>query len=281
MFPVILQFLMAKFNTLSYIDKVFGLGATTKVQGEKIAAVYVEDELVPIDYDQYKSLVYILADGAIERITEEHPLVSNAEIVTETYPLRAIIYVQNAEAFNCESYSQSVAQGIKKNLSGVQDDIRSATNADLVTVKIKSTELDSGKVWESQFSIDNKLKDNDILIAIDFEVTIKGDEQCFAGEPCTASEFVFDYSAQSFCSMVNQCSGIGKTPVFFYTEAGKTDYTSTDVPGLAKLSTSSELIAVNMDRGNLEPTFRAWEDSTFKIKQIDVAGGEYIVIFWK
>ena len=208
MMPVIAQFLMAKFESLSYIDKVFGMAFFTTRNEEKVVGVKEAGELQHINYDQYKSLVYILNNGTVSRTTVEHPDIASLELVTETYPLSVVIYSQGLENVNCESASQSIAQGIKKALSGKQPDLIDAINADNVTIRITATDLDKDAVWKSQTSLPNALTEKDILIAVDFEVTITGDEQCFAGEPCEAPEFVFDYAAEPLCTKVNECIGI-------------------------------------------------------------------------
>lgn len=189
MISVIIQFLIAKFGTLPYISKVFGMGSFVEVDGEKIVAVYSDSELVHVNFDNYQSLVYILNNGSQTRTTSEHPFISNLEKVTEIYPFRAIIYSQGAENINCSSYSQSIAQGIKKNLSGLQEELREAINADTVTVRITDCDFDKVNVWKSQTTLPNSLKDSDILVSVDFEVSIIGDEQCFETDLCFDNTF--------------------------------------------------------------------------------------------
>jgi hypothetical protein len=278
MLSVILQFLIAKFESLPYIAKVFGLGSIINIEGEKIIGVYSESELQHVNFDNYTSLVYILTNGNSTRTTAEHPLIATLEKVTEVYPLRAIVYSQGLENVNCNSYSQSLVQGIKKNITGLQYDLVSATNSDMCIIRITDTDNEKSNVWKSQFSSDSRLKDADILCSIDFEVTITGDEQCFAGEPCLAGEFVFSNSATSFCEMVNSCSNFGKPPIFFYTIAGQTTYTASDVSGLANVDT---IIAMNMDGSILTPDFHSWDGTTLTISNITISGGEYIVIFYE
>jgi len=278
MLSVILQFLIAKFESLSYIKKVLGLGSTVSVDGEKVIAVYQGSELTHVNFDNYSSLVYILTNGNSTRTTVEHPVIATLEQVTEVYPLRAVVYSQGLENVNCSSYSQSIAQGIKANLSGLQEDLESALNAFNIIIKVTDTNFDKANVWSSQTTLPNSLKDADILLYLDFEVSITGDEQCFAGEPCTDSSFIFDYAAKSFCQMVNECANFGKPPIFFYTTAGKTSYTSSDVSGLSNMT---DVIAVNMDGSVLTPGFHSWDGITFTINGIDINGGEYIVIFYE
>ena len=207
MISVIIQFLIAKFTTLPYISKCFGLASYVEVGGERVVAVYENSELVQLNFDAYKALTYIVTNGNSTRGTVEHPYIANLEKVTEVYPFRVIIYSQGKENVNCSSQSQSIAQGIKKSISGLQDELVDAVNADTAIVRITDCDYNKNTVWASQTSLPNTLKDDDILVSVDFEVTITGDEQCFAGEPCVASEFVFSNAAVSFCQMVNDCIG--------------------------------------------------------------------------
>lgn len=280
MLTVILQFLAAKFQSLSYIQQAFGLGAVTNVNGQRVTGIYEGNELQQIAFDSYKSMCFVLKNGTVNRDTQEHRFRANVEIVTETYPLRVILYSQGAETINCESQSQSIAQGIKKALSGVQEDLRSAINCELVTIRVTNTELDKNAVWAMLYEGDSMLKDSDILIAIDIEVAVGGNEYCFAIEPCEAGSFVFDYAAQSFCSLVTNCTAVGKAPITFYTTADKTLYTSGDVTGIGRIAATSDIAAVIMDGTALPPSF--WSFTTgFQLSNVTVYGGEYVVIFLK
>jgi len=281
MLTVILQFLIAKFESLTYISRAFGLGAITNINGQKATGIYEGNELVNLSLDSYKSMVFVLKNGTVSRDTQEHPQRANTEIVTETYPLKIILYAQGAENINCESYSHSVAQGIKKALSGVQEDIRSAIHGDLVTIRVTNTEFDKNAVWAILYDGDSYLKDTDTLIAIDIDVIIAGNENCFAIEPCAAGEFVFDYAAHSFCSLVTNCSAVGKAPITFYTTADKVNYTSGDVSGIARITALSDIATVLLDGTVLPPAFWTFSGGTFTLTNVTLYGGEYAVIFLK
>jgi len=210
MISLIAQFLIAKFTTLPYISKVFGIASFVEVGGEKVIGVYNDSELVQLNFDAYKSLVYIVPNGSYKRETVEHPYVSNTETVVEAYPFRVVIYSQGKENVACSSFSQSIAQGIRKSISGLQTELSEAVNADTVVIKFTDCEYDKATVWKSQTTLPNALKDDDILVSVDFEITISGDENCFAGEPCIGSEFIFSNTAITFCQMVNECINSGE-----------------------------------------------------------------------
>jgi len=240
MMSLIVQFLIAKFTTLPYISKVFGLASFVEVGGEKVVGVYDGSELVQLNFDAYKSLVYIVSNGSYKRETVEHAYISNTETVAEVYPFRVIIYSQGKENVNCSSYSQSIAQGIRKNISGLQTELNDAINADNVVVKFTDCDYDKANVWKSQTTLPNSLKDDDILVSIDFEIAVTGDENCFAGEPCIASEFVFSNAAISFCQMVNDCISSGEPYSLEAQGNGTTSITKTELVGKEVLLVSTD-----------------------------------------
>jgi len=272
---------MAKFESLSYIDKALGLGDFTTVNGERVTGIYEANELQHLNFDNYTSLVFLMKNGQVSRDTTEHPFIATADMITEVFPLKLIIYTQGAESVNCESFSQSLAQDLKKQIDGLKRDIADAVNADLVDARIISTELNKQAVWETLFSTDPQLKDTDILISADLEISVKGIETCFANELCAPGQFVFDYAAHSFCSLVSNCTNIGKAPIIFYTTADKSTYTADDVAGIARITELSDIVSVQMATTMLDPSFWGFENGEFEIKNATIYGGEYIVIFIK
>jgi hypothetical protein len=279
MLSVILQFLIAKFDTLPYIDKAFGLGAIVERQEsdgvQTVIGVYSGTELVHPNFDNYKSLVYVMVNGNFTREPTEHPHIANLEMVTEVYPLRVIVYSQGLENVNCSSYSQSIAQGIKKNLTGLQSELREAINADLVVVKFTNSEFDKAVVWKSQTSLPNSLKDTDTLISIDFEISITGDEQCFAGEPCIANEFVFSNTAVSFCQMVNDCINSGEPYSLEISGTGVSYYSDSRLEG-------KELLLVATDGRIRKSTDYSFVSGTGTITFIsNIVNGQKIYILYK
>lgn len=279
MISVILQFLIAKFGTLPYISKVFGLGSFVDIQvgdgTEKVVAVYSGSELVHVNFDNYSSLVYVLNNGSFSTTTTEHPYISNLEKVIEIYPFRIVIYSQGLENVNCSSYSQSIAQGIKKNISGLQEELREAINADNVIVRVIDCNYNKKSVWESQTSLPYSLKDADILVSIDFEVTVTGDEQCFAGEPCIANEFVFSNAAVSFCQMVNDCINSGEPYSLEISGTGALEYTNASLVG-------QELLLVATDGRIRKATDYSFVSATGTITFISVIQtGQKIYVLYK
>lgn len=211
MLSVLIKYLIAKLETFEYLDKVHGLSTIVQVGDETMPAVYSGNELVHVNFDSYDSLVYIQQNGKVGRETTEHPAIACKYNVAERYPLRLIVYSQGKENVNCESHSQQIADSIKAALNGKQQTLETAANLTNATIILGDTDLDKNSVWQTQFSSPNQLKDSDILIAIDLEFEIEGDDTCFANNPCENSEFVFDLSTQTFCERVDDCLDIPST----------------------------------------------------------------------
>lgn len=278
MLSVITKYFTDLFLTLPYLGEALGMGESIEVDGIATPAYWSNGEPVHLDFDSHSSLIYLIKDGETNRDTVEHPHVATLEQVTETYPLKAIIYYKGIENINCSSHFQSIVEGVKKNISGRQSQLETSINAENIIVKVKKTNLNKNEVWKGISGSEVTPKEDDNFASIDFDVIISGDEQCFAGEPCTDSKFIFDYAAQSFCQLVNDCANFGHNPIFFYTVAGKSTYTASDVSRLSDLGTP---VAVNMDSSILTPTFYSWDGTTFTIINVEVLGGEYIVIFYE
>lgn len=208
MLSVLIKYLIAKLETFEYLDRVYGLATTVQVGDETMPAVYSGNELTHINFDSYDSLIYIQQNGKVGRETTEHPAVACKYNVVERYPLRLIVYSQGKENINCESYSQQIADSIKASLNGKQQTLETAANLTNATIILGDTDLDKNSVWQSQFSSPNQLTDKDILISIDLEFEIEGDDTCFANNPCENSEFVFDLDSQTFCERVDDCLNI-------------------------------------------------------------------------
>lgn len=76
-------------------------------------------------------------------------------------------------------------------------------------------------------------------------------------------------------------SPTNSNPIVTFTAiAGQTDYTVIDVPDLSSI-VGKTLKFVSDDSTVLPPANRSWDNVTFKIIGVDVAGGEDIVIFAK
>jgi len=205
MLSVITKYLTDLFLTLPYLSEALGMGESIDVDGVATPAYWSNGEPVHLNFDSHQSLIYIVKDGETNRDTIEHPVIATLEQVTETYPLKAIIYYKGAENINCSSHFQSIVEGVKKNISGRQSQLETSINAENIIVKVKKTNLNKSEVWKGISGGEVTPKEDDNFASIDFDVIITGDEQCFAGEPCQANDFVFSFPSQGFCEKVAEC----------------------------------------------------------------------------
>lgn len=211
MLTTISQYLKQRIQALNYIQQVYGIGQLLQVNGEQVPSIKINGEDTHVNFDNYKSLVFFLKNGNVGHSAEEHPFLANADLITKTYPLRLILYSQAIENTDCNSLSQSLADNIISSLNGEQAAFKASVSVDRCRIEFGNTDLDKYSVWESLYSIDSVLKDADVLIAIEFTVTITGLESCFTDSPCETPEFTFDLEGQTFCEKVETCLGISQT----------------------------------------------------------------------
>lgn len=211
MLTTISQYLKQRIQALNYIQQVYGIGQLLQVNGEQVPSIKINGEDTHVNFDNYKSLVFFLKNGNVGHSAEEHPFLANADLITKTYPLRLILYSQVLENTDCNSLSQSLADNIISALNGEQAAFKASVSVDRCRIEFGNTDLEKYSVWESLYSIDSVLKDADVLIAIEFTVTITGLESCFIDSPCETPEFTFDLDGQTFCEKVQTCLGISPT----------------------------------------------------------------------
>lgn len=184
MLSAILKYLIAKLAAQGYIQEVDGLASTVKRDGERITGVFFNGELLHINFDNYQSYAFFMQKGRVDRDTEEDRFLANVYRITETYPLSIILYVQNTEDINCESKAQNTAWSIAQLLTGKHPNLMATTGLQYIGMRVTGIDLDGPSIYESIFSGDSRLKDDDILIEINFSVTIEGEEKCFTTYPC-------------------------------------------------------------------------------------------------
>lgn len=208
MYSAIIQYLTAKIENLNAIQKVYGYCNIISYNGEEYPSVVSNGENVHLNFDLFKSISFILKNGNVSRSTEEHPYLANAEKVTQVYPLRLVIYSQNTENENCESLSQQIADYVSAQISGYQTLFISQLGVDSASIKVTSKNTNKYDVWGELYSTEHRLKESDVLISVDFEFEISGDETCFTSSPCESSEFSFEFTNKTFCERVDDCLDI-------------------------------------------------------------------------
>lgn len=223
MLSTAIKYLTAKLNAVSLVDAVYGLGEVKTIDGEKLPVIYEKGDLIHVDFDTKKSLSFFLLDGRISRETEESTMISGVYNVKETIPLKLILYVQGSEDINCESLSQDIAWSISKTFTGRQLAFSTEVLLDYAGIEIKEIDLDGEAVWNSLYSTETRLKDNDILLSVSLSFNMEGREECFVADPCDNAEVNFDIYAPSFCDRVNECvADITETEIEFLTTGAST-----------------------------------------------------------
>lgn len=187
MLSKIVSYINSQLSGMTYIDKVYGLahiGHDVADDG-KFPVVYEGAEPIGVNFDNYKSCVFILQDGKPDRSgLEEHPHLACTYRISETHHLRLILYKQGLESVNCDSESQNIANSIAKFITGKHSQFSDEMNLELTTMHVRSISTDRYEIWGSLFSENYSLNNADMLVQIDFDVTIEGVESCFVTDPC-------------------------------------------------------------------------------------------------
>lgn len=187
MLTAIIKYLIAKLETLEYLDKVSGLAKTVTRDGAKLTGYYQQGELVPIDFDQYFTQVFIVQNGKVSRETTESKYTACAVKVKETYNLSIILYRHGNEDVNCHSQAQNMAWHLAQQLSGKQYALIDETGLDDAVIRIRTISLDGDSIYETLFSGESRLTEDGTLIEIIFEVETEGDEACYVPYPCAVN----------------------------------------------------------------------------------------------
>lgn len=183
-----IKYLKGKLEALGYIQQVYGLAEMAEVPGgekQRFPAVYEAGELQHINFDSYETLSFIIRDGKVRRDKKENPYIANANLITETYPLSIVIYSNGKEDLNCSSYTQSIAMDISRVLENWDKRaLEAAGNYEHAEIVVSGIEQSKKAVWDKLTNQDYRLKDTDMLVMVSLEVTVSGEERCFAGGAC-------------------------------------------------------------------------------------------------
>ena len=183
-----IKYLKGKLEALGYIQQVYGLAEIVEEPGgekQRFPAVYEAGELQHINFDSYQTLSFIIRDGKIRRDKKENPYIANANLITETYHLSIVIYGNGKEDLNCSSYTQSIAMDVSRVLENWDKRaLEAAGNYEHAEIVVSSIEQSKKAVWDKLTNQDYRLKDTDMLVMVSLEVTVSGEERCFAGGAC-------------------------------------------------------------------------------------------------
>lgn len=208
MLSTLILYLTQKFETFNYLQKVYGLGVAREINESKLISVYDGNTEQHLNLDTHESLSVFLANGnkTVEQIESE--VVANEYHVKHTYPFKCIIYAKSNENVNCASKSRLIADSIEKSITGRQKALLASTQLVNAYIEVKNTTLEKHTLYANYFT-GGGLGDNDILIEIEFDFIVEGNQNCFVDSPCDNDEFVFNFEQpQSFCEKVDECLDI-------------------------------------------------------------------------
>lgn len=208
MLSTLIIYLTQKFETFSYLQKVYGLGVAREINESKLIAVYEGNTEWHLNLDTHESCCVFLTNGnkTIEQIESE--VVANEYHVKHTYPFKCLVYAKSTENINCSSQSRLIADSIEKSITGRQKAFLASTQLVNAYIEVKNTTLEKHTLYSNYFT-GGGLGDNDILIEIEFDFIVEGNQNCFVDSPCAEDDFVFDFEPpQTFCEKVDECLGI-------------------------------------------------------------------------
>ncbi len=211
MLSTLILYLTQKFETFNYLQKVYGLGVAREINESKLISVYDGNTEQHLNLDTHESLSVFLTNGnkTVEQIESE--VVANEYHVKHTYPFKCLIYAKSNENVNCSSQSRLIADSIEKSITGRQKALLTSTQLVNAYIEVKNTTLEKHTLYANYFT-GGGLGDNDILIEIEFDFIVEGNQNCFVDSPCDNDDFVFDFEQpQSFCERVDECLGIPTT----------------------------------------------------------------------
>lgn len=208
MLSTLILYLTQKFETFNYLQKVYGLGVAREINESKLISVYDGNTEQHLNLDTHESLSVFLTNGnkTVEQIESE--VVANEYHVKHTYPFKCLIYAKSNENVNCSSQSRLIADSIEKSITGRQKALLTSTQLVNAYIEVKNTTLEKHTLYANYFT-GGGLGDNDILIEIEFDFIVEGNQNCFVDSPCAEDDFVFDFEPpQTFCERVDECLGI-------------------------------------------------------------------------
>ena len=207
MIGILINYLTQKFQTFNYLQSVYGL-AGFEDGDNKFLWVYQNTEKVLLNLDMHQSCSLFLTNGKVDTTQEESQLVANEYNVVKKYPFKALVYIQGNEDVNCITESQKIADSIQKSITGRQKQILASTQLTDAYIEVTGTNFVKEEIYKQYYS-NGGLQEKDILVEIEFDFVISGNQDCFVDSPCSDDEYIFSFDApQTFCERVDACLDI-------------------------------------------------------------------------
>lgn len=207
MIGILINYLTQKFQTFNYLQSVYGL-AGFEDGDNKFLWVYQNTEKVLLNLDTHQSCSLFLTNGKVDTTQEESQLVANEYNVVKKYPFKALVYIQGNEDVNCITESQKIADSIQKSITGRQKQILASTQLTDAYIEVTGTNFVKEEIYKQYYS-NGGLQEKDILVEIEFDFVVSGNQDCFVDSPCSDDEYIFSFDApQTFCERVDECLDI-------------------------------------------------------------------------
>lgn len=207
MIGILINYLTQKFQTFNYLQTVYGL-AGFEDGDNKYLWVYQNNEKVLLNLDTHQSCSLFLTNGKVDTTQEESQLVANEYNVVKKYPFKALVYIQGNDDVNCITESQKIADSIQKSITGRQKQILASTQLTDAYIEVTGTNFVKEEIYKQYYS-NGGLQEKDILVEIEFEFVVSGNQDCFVDSPCSDDEYIFSFDApQTFCERVDACLDI-------------------------------------------------------------------------
>jgi len=180
-----------------------------------------------------------------------------------------LVYIQANENVDCYTESQKIADSIQKSITGFQKEILASTLLTEAYIEVNGTDFDKDAIYDRYYS-SGGLQEKDILIEIEFDFVVSGNQDCYVDSPCDDDDFVFSFEAPlTFCEKVNDCLGIdplGESD-YFLNEQG--DFVQVSGGGASVIEITQAGLLALIGLGNVE-------NATYQIT--DISGFEAVYV---
>ena len=185
MLETIINFQNAKFENLSYFNKVFGRSETITVKAKFAPHHYIGNgEYVNVsDFDLYGGSLYWRKTGKIG-VTDisAESLIGSRKLVEVTMPMRIVVTIPKAKLLSDDAYSaERVANTLVRTIQENNETLKTAIAARLLTFEITGWEDDPQVVKKQEYS-GRDISPDLVYMAMDIDVVIQADASCLSTE---------------------------------------------------------------------------------------------------
>ena len=185
MLETIIDFQNAKFENLSYFNKVFGRCETITVKNKFAPHHYIGNgEYVNVsDFDEYGGSLYWRKTGKVT-ITDisETSLVGNGKLVDVNVPMRIVVTVPKGKLLSDDAYtSERVANTLIRTIQENNETLKTAISARLLVFEITGWEDNAQEIKKQEYS-GRDISPDWVYLAMDINISIQADASCLSTE---------------------------------------------------------------------------------------------------